>query len=293
MPISYSCPHCGKQYSVAEQYAGQTGPCANCGQTISVPLPSGMPGSLSAGTAAKAAGGSAVVITLVIVGIIGLFCCIAGPVALLLPAVQAAREAARRMQASNHLKMLGLAMHNYHDVYREFPPAVVKDANGKPLYSGRVLLLPYLEEKPLFDQFDKTQAWDSPANATLSQRTPKVFTDPSAPTKAAAPGQTDFLFVVGKGTLFEPPSSGIKFMSIADGTSNTMMMVEIKNSGICWAEPRDLDISQPMSLPPGNHPNINLAVFFDGHTAAITKNTPPNIIRSLSTCAGGEQIGDY
>jgi hypothetical protein len=81
--------------------------------------------------------------------------------------------------------------------------------------------------------------------------------------------------------------------SITDGTSNTLFMIEVKNSGINWAEPRDLDFGQITSLPPGNHPNINMAVFFDGHTSALTKNTPPQTIRALSTCAGGETIGDY
>ena len=75
---------------------------------------------------------------LVVIAIIGVL------VALLLPAVQSAREAARRMSCSNNLKQLGLALHNYHDVYGSFPPAIVRDSDGSPLYSGRVLLLPFL-----------------------------------------------------------------------------------------------------------------------------------------------------
>jgi hypothetical protein len=288
MPIAYSCPHCGKQFSVAEQYAGQSGPCAACGKPITIPLP---PGMATYAPHASKGGGMGVVATVLAICLVAGVCVIGVLVALLLPAVQAAREAARRMQAANHLKQLGLALHNYHDVYGEMPPAVVTDENGKPLYSGRVLLLPFMEQKPLYDQFDKTQAWDSAANIELSKQDLQVFTDPSATKRM--PGQTDFLFVVGKGTLFEPPPTGMGFASITDGTSNTMFMVEIKNSGIHWAEPRDLDISQPMALPAGNHPNINMAIFFDGHTSAIPKNTPPQTIRSLSTCAGGEPNANY
>ena len=288
MAIAYACPHCGKQFSVAEQYAGQTGPCAACGKPITIPLP----GYAYAPQPGKSAGSS---VPFIVVGLVG--CLVVGLgvlgvlIALLLPAVQAAREAARRMQASNHLKQLGLALQNYHDVYSAFPPAVVTDPNGRPLYSGRVLLLPFMEQKPLYDQWDKDQAWDSEANISLSQQNLQVFTDPSAANRI--PGQTDFLFVVGKGTVFEPPPTGSQLASIIDGTSNTMFMIDVRNSGIVWSEPRDVDISRPMSLPAGNHPGINMAVFYDGHTTAISKNTPPQTIRDLATCAGGEMIGNY
>jgi hypothetical protein len=212
-------------------------------------------------------------------------------VALLLPAVQAAREAARRMQAGNHLKQLGLAMQNYHDVFGVFPPAVVRDENGQPLYSGRVLLLPFLGQQALYEQFDTSQAWDSPANLAIAQTRIPVFEDPSG--RRTVAGQTDFLFVTGAGTALEDRPGGATLTDIQDGTSNTIFMVEVRDSGINWAEPRDLDISQPMPLPRGNHPGGNLAVYFDGHTYLISNRTPPETIRALATRAGGEVVGDY
>jgi hypothetical protein len=280
MPIAYSCPHCGKQFSVAEQYAGMTGPCAACGKPISIP---GTPHYAAVPKSGGGGGGMAVVVVVLVL----LLLVVPGVlIALLLPAVQAAREAARRMQASNHLKQLALAMQNYHDVYNSLPPAVVTDASGKPLYSGRVLLLPFMEQKPLYDLFDKSQAWDSPANFRLSQMDIKVFRDPSAPSK---PGETDFLFVTGAGTALESrPRS--RFADILDGTSNTLFMVEVRGSGVNWAQPQDLDISQPMALPPGSHPGGNLAVFYDGHTSLIPKSTPPGTIHALATRGGGEVV---
>lgn len=119
---------------------------------------------------------------LVAIAIIGVL------VALLLPAVQAAREAARRMQCTNHLKQLMLAMHNYHDALLQFPPSYVIQpggggANGSPDATTRdagpgwawgTLLLPYIEQQNLHNQLDlRKPAWDS-ANASAA-KTPLPF----------------------------------------------------------------------------------------------------------------------
>jgi hypothetical protein len=292
MPIAYSCPHCGKQFSVAEQYAGQTGPCAGCGKPITVPIPAGMPAAALAQQPTKRSGGMGVVLGVLAVCLVGC-CCVVGILpALLLPAVQAAREAARRTMSQNNLQQIALAIHNYHDEYERLPPAVVSDENGRPLYSGRVLLLPFLDEGELYESFNKHEPWDSPENAPLTQRIVKVFQDPSAPTVIA--GQTDYLFVTGQGTALEPVDDGmsVAFSAIIDGLSKTLILVEVRGSGINWAEPRDLDLSQPMALPPGNHPNINLAAFCDGHVTSIANGTPPDEIRALATRAGGEKTAD-
>src|SRR5262245_48949678 len=165
MAISYSCPHCSKQFSVADQFAGQTGPCAACGKPITIPMATG-------GSGGAVAAGVGIGVTLLVVfgvAVIGMLMCAGVLVARLLPAVQAAREAARRMQSTNNMKQISIALINYNDVYGTLPPAVVSDASGKPLYSGRVLLLPFLEQDSLFNQFHKDEPWDSPNNLPLSQ----------------------------------------------------------------------------------------------------------------------------
>jgi prepilin-type processing-associated H-X9-DG protein len=287
MPIAYSCPHCGKQYSVAEQYAGQTGPCAACNKPITIPLPGVSPGYGPPPASAGGGGGIAVVIVAVLVL---LFVCGGGGVALLLPAVQAAREAGRRAQSSNNLKQIGLAFHNYHDVYNQFPPAVVNDANGKPLYSGRVLLLPFLEQSPIYDQWAKDQAWDSPQNLPLSQVVIKTFQDPSNGQHNVT-GETDYLFVTGANTVFDPGFQGpMSFAQVTDGTSNTILAIEVKGSGINWAEPRDVDFSQPMPLPPSSHPSGNVVLFADGSVRTVSKNVSPQQVHAAATRNGGEPM---
>ena len=284
MPISFACPYCGKQTSVAEQYAGQSGPCAACGKTITVP--GGVAGPGYAYAPPKQGGAGALVVVLAL-GLVAAVCVVGILIALLLPAVQAAREAGRRMQAMNNLKQISLAMLNYHDVHGAFPPAVVKDANGQPLYSGRVLLLPFMEQKPLYDQWDLTQAWDSPRNLPLSQVAIPTFLDPSG---GAPSNRTDYLFVVGTGTAFDESSGRHTMATMRDGTSNTLFMIDVRNAGVQWAAPRDFDASQAVPLPPGNHPGVTLGAFFDGSVVPLKQDMTPEEVRAMATESGNEVV---
>jgi prepilin-type N-terminal cleavage/methylation domain-containing protein/prepilin-type processing-associated H-X9-DG protein len=97
----------------------------------------------------KRRAGFTLVELLVVIAIIGVL------VALLLPAVQAAREAARRMQCSNNLKQYGLAIHNYHDTYQMFPLSHTGNGNGIPPVLGwQVRILPYMEQGTVYDKID-------------------------------------------------------------------------------------------------------------------------------------------
>jgi len=118
---------------------------------------------------------------LVVIAIIGIL------IALLLPAVQAAREAARRMVCSNNLKQLGLAAQNYHDTHLTFPPGAVGPIGPAfPQYAGLkhhalgTFLLPYLEQQPLASQYRWDVSWFDPPNQDVVKRQLKVWQCPSA-----------------------------------------------------------------------------------------------------------------
>jgi hypothetical protein len=293
MSIHFTCPHCGKQMEVADQYAGQTGPCASCGQTITIPGPAfGAPPNYAPSAPVKGGGGAGASIAIILaVVLVGALFCGGILVALLLPAVQAAREAARRSQSTNNAKQIALALHNYHDTYRAFPPAVVTDSDGNPLYSGRVLLLPFMEQTPLFNQWDLSKAWDSPENLRLSQMAIPVYLDPSS---QGPPSRSDYLFITGPGSMLGDPENINSFRDVVDGTSNTMFLVEVRNGAGSWAQPTELDIKQISNgLPPGNHPGGNIAAMGDGSVRFISSSASPAMIKALSTAQGGEAVNGF
>lgn len=158
-------------------------------------------------------------------------------VALLLPAVQKAREAARRSQSANNLKLLGLTMHNYLDLNKRFPARASFDSQGKSLLSWRVHLLPFLEQENLYREFHLDEPWDSPHNRKLIPRMPSVYQNPSAPAK---PGMAHYVGLVGKGTFFEGTKGRLP-IDVTDGFSNTLMLVEVNpDRGVIWTKPDDL-----------------------------------------------------
>lgn len=119
---------------------------------------------------------------LVVIAIIGIL------IGLLLPGVQAAREAARRMSCSNNLKQLGLAMHHYNQMHRSLPPTVLgvrgeNDRQGLPVniagLSGWVALLPFHENAELYQEFDLNKGSWSPENEQAIKKTPPVHLCPS------------------------------------------------------------------------------------------------------------------
>lgn len=223
-------------------------------------------------------------------------------VALLLPAISTVPEAQLRSICSNNLKHIAEAMRAYCDAHGRFPPAYTVDANGRPMHSWRVLILPWLDQNALYEQYDFRQPWDSVQNRAVMTEMPSVFRCPSD-TKARA-GETNYVMIVGPGAVSSGPLS-CKPEDILDGTAFTILVVEVVGSGIHWAEPRDLNVegmSFQINAPggkdissrhcPGWYNGAYVALC-DGSTHYLGASIDPSVVKALITIAGGEKLPDY
>jgi hypothetical protein len=211
-------------------------------------------------------------------------------------------EVGPRELSAWHLRDIGLAMHDYADKHRgAFPPAVVYDQHDKPLYSWRVLLLPYLDEQALYSQFKLDEPWDSPHNMPLLSKMPHVYMSPwfiCRPGNAPQPKEpyaTPYQVFTGGGAMFEanPQTPPLSFQQIlsADGMSKTLMVVEAAEP-VPWTKPQDLTYSPDRPLPEigGLFPNGFHGTMADGGTRWFSMDIDEKTIRAMITWNGGEPV---
>jgi len=221
---------------------------------------------------------------------------------LLLPAVQQAREAARRSSCGNNLKQIGLGVHNYADRNGRggdnFFPTDICDRNGRPLLSWRVAILPFIEESNLFEQFHLDEAWDSPHNLALLGQMPAVYSCPSG-MLSPAEGKTAYVGVRGEGYFLdigEPPSER-GFAQFRDGTSRTAMVVELPDVfAVEWTRPDPVMPDPEVWLDAPMHHTGGLfgMLMADGSTRFFPASVRPRSLRAMFTISGadGDDIDD-
>jgi hypothetical protein len=248
-------------------------------------------------------GGQGLAIAGLITGGIGtLLSCLMVP-AMLLPAVQAAREAARRMESMNNMKQIGMGIHNFHDVRREMPVAGLEGAAeepGRPRGLGlswRVHILPYIEQNSLYDQFHLDEPWDSPHNKQLISQMPKVYQSPNF---MSPEFKTVYLAVVGQddapngqaAAFTRTKPSTIARLAV-DGLSNTIMVVEADvDQAVIWTKPDDweLDMQNPKHGLGHLRPGVFMALFGDGSVRSIRNDISDEMLRRLLTCDDGQMV---
>lgn len=209
-----------------------------------------------------------IIIVVVVFGVMALLCT-GVLVALLLPAISQARMAAQRMQSSNNLKMIGIALHNYHDTYQTLPPAYIPDEDGKPMHSWRVLILPFIEEGAMYDQYDFSQPWDSPSNLEACKRLPFVYNSPALGNDGTG-DTTTYVAISGPNTMLGMEKAR-SFRDVTNGISNTIVVVEDTSNPIPWNKPVDISPEALMSK------NFN-DQYFDG-VQVLMGDASTNFIR--------------
>jgi prepilin-type processing-associated H-X9-DG protein len=209
-----------------------------------------------------------------------------------------ARCSARRATCVNNLKQIGLALHNYHDFYHSFPPAYIPDADGKPMHSWRVLILPFMEYKTMYDSYDFNEPWDGPHNKHLSEMTLGEFCCPKDAERASRKrGETSYVVVVGDETAWPGPR-GMPLSEIGgrDVLGKKILVVEVANSGINWTEPRDLSFADMdfhingkpgRSVSSGHELGVNV-MMADGSVRTLPLDLSPDELRAMLTVKGGE-----
>ena len=217
---------------------------------------------------------------LAVIGIVGVL------IALLLPATRRAGPAAYRMQCSNNLKQIAIALHSYADHYGALPPAYTVDAEGKPLHSWRTLILPFAEQEPLYQTIDLTKPWDDPANNKAFDATPPFY---GCPSNDLPPMHTNYMAVVLPGGCFRPTEPR-KFSEITDDKAWTLMVIEVDaKQAVHWMSPADavdlafLNAKSGARLP---HNGGIQAAFVSGEVRFLSNKLKPETIRALITIDG-------
>jgi prepilin-type processing-associated H-X9-DG protein len=228
-------------------------------------------------------------------------------ITLLLPIVQASRGPTLENICRHQLKQIVFALHAYENANGRFPPASVPDASGRPMHSWRVLILPYIEEKSLYQKYDFNEPWNGPNNRKLAKEIPAVFICPGHsddPRIDAA--ETHYFAIVGKQASW-PSGTGRKISEFTDGSEKTIMLIEASGLRINWMEPRDVSMQEAVALltkAGAGHVNVqdrflttryyesayrNVA-YCDGHVTRIGQLADADLARSLLTAAGNEPV---
>jgi hypothetical protein len=184
----------------------------------------------------------------------------------------------------HNLKQIGIAFHNFHDAHLSFPIDLVA-ADGKPLLSWRVVILPLVGEEDLYKQFRLNEPWDSPHNKKLISKIPRVY----APLRVEAKkGETFYQVFTGKNAVFVPGKLR-NLPSISDGTSNTGLVFE-GGEPVIWTRPADMVFEANKPLPKlggmfGGECNV---VMCDGTVRQLKRRADESQVKLIIMPADGQ-----
>jgi prepilin-type processing-associated H-X9-DG protein len=193
-----------------------------------------------------------------------------------------------RALCTNNLKQIELALYNYESAFGALPPRVLRDRQGRPLLSWRVLILPYLEQEELYSRFHLDEPWDSPHNRPLIDSMPSLLRCPGQAAWTAT--QTVYQVLDGPG-VFLDGSEPTRWAQITDDRGATISIVE-SSVPVPWTSPQDVPFSlnRPFKGWEATHPGgINCALA-DGSVKFLKATIRASVFKALATRAGGERI---
>ena len=204
----------------------------------------------------------------------------------ILPAIDPARPAIRRMNCSDNLKKIASAIRQYESSNGFLPPPSVLSDDGVPLFGWRVLILPYIGEKELFEKLDLTKPWNDPVNLKIGEQMPIVFRCPESRRQSrwrTIGTMTSYVAVVGLQTAW--PTTEMRKADEFDPDSRNILVVESVKHQTHWMAPGDPTIEIFLSSPEFNEPHDGLVNFveFDGETHVLSDNVPTEKIQKLLT----------
>lgn len=247
---------------------------------------------------------------LVVVAVIG------GLLALLLPAVQSARGAARAAVCLQHLRQIGLGLQTYHATWKSFPPGGIEWRTGgdpkQRQLAWSAFLLPFIDQQSVYSSLDLSQAYDSPVNAAGAATVLEAYLCPAADRqgpRVEGRGACDFGGIYGERITGpnQPPKGAmlydraIRLEHIKDGASRTLIVAEDSAwPDGQWINGRNLfDQAFPINQAPrfendirSHHQGGAQAALADGSARFLSEAIDLRVLAALCTRAGGEATGD-
>jgi hypothetical protein len=197
----------------------------------------------------------------------------------------------RREVSRKHLSEVAAAIHKYHEREQALPPRAALSADGKPLLSWRVLILPDLGYEDLFKQFHLDEPWDSEHNLPLAQKMPQQYAGPLEGDAEPANNNAAVVALVGAQTCFADGPAH-RWPEITDGMANTLLLAETRGSSP-WTKPEDVAVDstgKPERRLGGLHPGGAVLATADGQSHFVVDPVLVELLPALLTIAGGETI---
>ena len=301
MPFVFVCPFCHAKFNVDDAYRGQAGQCAECGKPIAMPgiakasqsaveVQSSSPPKIAKNRKLLYRGG------LFLGGLMGLSLIVFVLYRLALPELTIVKARHDTNLTAINLQRIANALNEYAKDYGSYPPPEVADKNGVPLYSWRVLILPYLGYENIYNSFDLNASWSNQQNIVMLGSMPDEYK--SIPNDyMLGNSETLVTFVVGQNTLFPTATSSLSSADISDSTDETILVTEGRRKNNTWTAPFDLTMSGLLTVTSSATDMIGgtrsvgaIAITVDESRLYLPEALSNTKVLALVSPSGGENI---